>query len=301
MRPSLLAPALVNIMLAMSSPASADSHTDKAAKVALALTPDHFRSTAKVSDDSLDTTATITTEAGFQDKRGLLGIVWNDNFLRAFVDKKTGTATFQVYQRIAYSGDWRFYQQVNYETPDGPEAAEVTSIARDVIGCSAYGGCTHDEAFGFEVPETLLRRIATLYQPGAALGWRFKYKAKAGDDWQDGMLPAEIVGMLQVVDAYRREHGLSAALASNPAVAAPTPRFGFDVDIVSEGAYVKTVVPGSIAGAAGIVPGMVIAKLNGESIKGVDRPTFARLIGIAGDQITLTLIGRGNVVLKRPG
>ena len=283
----------------MAAPANADSHTDKAAKVALALTPEHFRSTAKVSDDSLDTTATISTEAGFQDKRGLLGIVWNDNFLRAFIDKKTGVATFQVYQRIAYSGDWRFYQQVNYETPDGPQAVEVTSIAQDVVGCSAYGGCTHDEAFGFSVPESLLRRIASLYQPGVALGWRFKFKAKAGDDWQDGMLPAEIVGMLQVVDAYRRDHGLSAAMTDAASVSTPPPQFGIDVDMVGEGAYIKSVAPGSVAASMGIVPGMVISKVNGESIKGVDRPTFGRLIGITGPRLTLTLIGRGDVLLKR--
>lgn len=182
-------------------------------QTALALTKEHFKSTATIKDDSLDTTATITTVNGLQEKRGLLGIVWDDNFLRAFIDKKTGRTTIQLYQVIYYQGSgWNFFQTVNYETPSGPESRPVTIISRDVdCSGSRYGGCTYTEHIGFDIDEKLLRTIAAGYQPGQRVGWKFKFNAKSGKDYNDGMLPAEVAGFLEAIDAYRASHGLPSA------------------------------------------------------------------------------------------
>lgn len=175
---------------------------------AVALTPEHFAATATVKDDPLDTTATITTVRGFQEKRGLLGIVWNDNFLRAIVDKKTGKTVIQVYQVVYYRGSgWNLFRSVNYETPNGPESKPVTVISRDVdCTASRYSGCTYNEHLGLEVDEAFLRNIAKRYQPDQAAAWQFRFNAKSGQEYKDGMFPAEIAGFLQVLDAYRASH-----------------------------------------------------------------------------------------------
>ena len=177
---------------------------------ALALTPEKVLQTITIKDDNLDTSAQINTVNTFQEKSGLLKIVWNDNFLRAFVDKKTGEATIQVYQFVNYSGDWRTYNRVNYETPEGPKSAILISISRDVVSCSGsrYGGCTYSEHFAFNVDEKLLRTIAALYKPGQMLGWKFKYYSQSGQEWPDGMLPAEVAGFLAALDRFRQERGL---------------------------------------------------------------------------------------------
>jgi hypothetical protein len=131
------------------------------------MTPGDFQRTATLKDDPLDTTAQISTQPGFEEKRGLLKFVWYDNFLRAFIDKKTGATQFQVYQYISHGGSWRFYQSANYEAPNGPESQPVTVINRSVDSCSTYG-CSYTEHIGFEVPEVLLRWVAARYtsQPG---------------------------------------------------------------------------------------------------------------------------------------
>lgn len=193
-------------MLALSACATGPTQEELVAQ-ALALTPDHFANTAVVSDDELDVTATITTQPGFQHRTGLLNWLWSDEFLRAHVDKKTGAATFQVYQMINYDGDWRFYQTVNYETPTGPKQDMLTIISRDVGSCSRYG-CSHTEHFAWSVDESLLRTIAEMYSPGASMAWKYKYGARAAEDWQGGILPAEVVGILQRVDKYRADNGL---------------------------------------------------------------------------------------------
>lgn len=197
-------------------PSAGTPVSPRTAQDALALTPDHFRQTAEIEDDSLDVTANINTRLGMAKKQGLLGIVWDDNFLRAIVDKKTGATVFQVYQWINYTGDWRFYNTVNFETPDGPSQASLTRISQDVLSCSGsrYGGCTHSEHFAFTVDEALLRTIAAGYRPGQEAVWRFKYGASQAEDWQDGLLPAEVAGFLQAVDAYREGKGFTVTPAA---------------------------------------------------------------------------------------
>lgn len=191
--------------------AGAADKLPKQAQKLLAMTPTDFANSAELKDDSLEVTATITTQPGFQEKRGLLKIVWNDNFLRAFVDKKTGAATYQLYQRIAYAGSgWKFYQLANYETPTGPKSVEVLKIGTNV-DCSMsniMGGCTYTETIAFPVDVDLLKTIAASYAPGVIGAWRFKFKSQSGEDYTDGMVPAEVAGLLQAVANYRTAKGL---------------------------------------------------------------------------------------------
>jgi len=198
-------------VLAAAISGCATTNREEQLQAAFSLTKEHFKNTATIKDDSLDTTAVITTLNGFQEKRGLLGIVWDDNFLRAFINKKTGKFSIQLYQVISYQGSgWNFYQSVNYETPNGPEARQVSSINRDVDCSNArYGGCKYTEHIGFEVDEKLLRTIAAGYQPGQQVVWKFKFNAKSGKEHNNGMLPAEIAGFFEAVDEYRVGHGFA--------------------------------------------------------------------------------------------
>jgi hypothetical protein len=194
------------MLLALSVAACAT--TESQLNTAVSLTKEHFANTATVKDDSLDTVATISTVNGFQEKQGLVGIVWDDNFLRAFIDKKTGKTSYQLYQVIYYKGsDWNFYQTVNFETPSGPQSKPVTLINRDVKCTSS--GCRYVEHIAFDVDESLLRTIANGYSPGKRVAWQFKFKAKSGQEWTDGMLPAEVAGLLYKVDEYRTSKGFA--------------------------------------------------------------------------------------------
>jgi len=176
------------------------------------LTKEHFRDTAEVKDDPLDTVATLSTANNRREKRSIPDLSSQNNFLRANVDKKTGKAVFQLYQVIYYSGyGWNFYQVANYESPIGPQSQPATVIARDVGGCMQYVGCNYVEQVAFEIDESLLRRIAASYAPGTDAVWKFKFMAKSGRVYYDGMLPAELSGLLAKVDEYRKRNGLTQA------------------------------------------------------------------------------------------
>jgi hypothetical protein len=200
---------LLLCLIAFAVSACAANSQRAQAERALELTPDHFRLTASVKDDALDTIATLTTVNGFQQKHGLLGVVWDDNFVRAFIDKKTGKTAFQLYQVIRYTGRrWHFYQSVNYETPSGPLSRELTVINRDVDCTSTLGGgCTYAEHVAFDVEESLLRRIAASYGPGKPVAWKFKFLARSGGELHTLLLPAEARGAISAVDAYRARRG----------------------------------------------------------------------------------------------
>jgi hypothetical protein len=202
--------AVTLLTIASTANAGAKKQLERAA----ALTPAHFQETATIKDDNLDVTATITTEKGLSETKGLLRVVWDDNFLRAFINKKNGTVKYQLYQFITYGPDWRNYYGVNYLSPTGEiEQADLTLISKDVGRCSARNGCDLTESFGFSISEQFLRAYAAKYDPNKPTVWSFKFKAKNGNEWRDAMLTAEISGLLSAVDDYKRAHGLPAEVA----------------------------------------------------------------------------------------
>lgn len=177
----------------------------------LDMTPEQFEAAADLRDDGLETIATITTRNGWQQHDGLLGIVNTDAFFRAFIDKKSGDARFQVYHAMHYIARHRdSFETVNYETLSGPAAAPLTVIFRSRDGCRRAEGCPFDEVVGFDVGETLLRKLAARYVPGEATTWRYRLKAHSGMARDDGFVAAEIAGVLAAVDRYRAAHGLTA-------------------------------------------------------------------------------------------
>ena len=178
------------------------------ARQMLAMTPDDFARTASVKDDALEVFATITTEPGYQERHGLLRLVWSDNFLRAFVDKGSGAVTYQLYQRTVYEGRlYKYFRTANYETPAGPKSVETLDLGR-TEQCSRsqlFGGCTRTEALAVPIDAALLRTVAA----GGETAWHFRFKAQSGDDFDGVMAPAEAAGLLAKVADYRREHGLA--------------------------------------------------------------------------------------------
>lgn len=164
---------------------------------------EQFKKTVMIRDGPLDPVVTFST-GGFLAKQGQLLIVAHDNFLRAYIHKKTGRRRYYVHNIIRYrSSDWSFYSFVNYEASDGPKLKQLIVIDRDAHCSEARNlGCTFVEHVGFDVDEEMLRLIAKEYQPGARLAWNYKLIPKIGEEYRDGILHAEVAGFLERVDDY---------------------------------------------------------------------------------------------------
>jgi hypothetical protein len=160
------------------------------------MTPADFARTVSSKNDSLETEAELDTYKGWLERP-------SDVFLRAYVDKATGAVTYQLYATIAFGQDWRFYDRVNYELPGGQVGSSEVHRVNSNVSCGSYG-CNFVEEVVFDVPEPLVRAIASTYQPGSNAAWHFKIKCRFADaDYQNGIVPAEAAGLLSAVDAYR--------------------------------------------------------------------------------------------------
>ena len=163
-----------------------------------ALTPTDFQQTARTKSDA--TPVTIDTERGFVETHGLLAGDSDDNFVRALIDKGTGTLRYQVVQTITYQGGWRYFHTADFA--GGPAKLEI--IVRAVAGCygSKTSSCTLRETVAFDIPEAALRALAATYRARGRTAWTYRLKATANADFEGRLAPAEAAGLLLAVDKW---------------------------------------------------------------------------------------------------
>jgi hypothetical protein len=176
------------------------------AKELVSLTDQHFKSTATIKDDPLNSYIEFSTQEGFV-FRNAFGRTEEDVFLRGSTDRRSKHRTYEVYQYMSYREHFaRSYYTVSYEVPGGSQSRPVRVIAhdRDCYRSRELNGCLHKEHFAFEIDEALARTIASFY--GQARGtmtfWQFKFQSHHGDELLSGITPAEMKGLLDRMDDY---------------------------------------------------------------------------------------------------
>ena len=182
----------------------------RAAATSVVVDKDYFARSIDIKDDALETVATLDTYPGHKFERNADEVV----FLRAFISKATGKVIFQVYGSISYPGDWRTYNRAAYATDAGPVDVDVTEIGHNVTEC-AYR-CLLSETIAFEVPDAAFRRIAAKYAADPDGSWLYKFKAQSGEDWTDSTRLAEMMALIEAVDAYRSAHVPGAGNSPQP-------------------------------------------------------------------------------------
>jgi hypothetical protein len=238
----------------------------------LSLSMEHFRDTATVQDDPADAATTvISTEKGFAEHKGPMRMVWNDEYLTSVIDKKTGDKSFQVHAWITYSGRWRSYETVDYQTVTGPKSVPLTRVGKEMENC-AVGDCLYTERIAFPVDEAILRQLAATNAPGKSAMWTYKFVAKTGPDYAGGLSSAEIAGLLAKVDEYTNALPVAKANATSASLKRDLGISGMPVAATVEqpnraGILVFGVNSGSIAQKSGIIIGDILYEFNGRPVK----------------------------------
>lgn len=182
---------------------SMQSKQEAQVRALLARPPADLAPLIKISGDDMDTRITVSTHGVTAPvSRGLIASRSIENsFLRAYIDKKTGTVSAHIYHIASYGGrGWHFYRRATVETPDGVKEVEAMRIASDV---SCYrGGCTHYEDIGIPVDFAVFEAAAASYSPyNPIAGLRYRLFGDSGDRIDEGVPVNEIVAF---VDAIKR-------------------------------------------------------------------------------------------------
>ncbi|MFC3097354.1 hypothetical protein [Alteraurantiacibacter palmitatis] len=196
----------------MTSPAFAQRDIPRQIRELVAMSPEQHAALVTLEDDDLEAEATFHTMRSFQERRGLLRVVWNDIFLRAYVEKRTGTPRYQVY--FVFRGQapsWPRLRTANVSSPDGLQVIDLRQVSSDVdcAGAGIYGQCTYTEHVVFDVGEDVLRSVAAAYSPNNFVAWQMRFKGQSGIDVDEGLVSGEVAGLLQRVDAYRASRSFS--------------------------------------------------------------------------------------------
>ena len=172
----------------------------------VSLDINHFRDTMTVTDDSMETTAVFSTQRGWSEKHGILGVVWSDSFLRGYIDKRTGHKRFQAYVAMRHTlGDWARPYQANYGRP--LRTTDVSKVSTDV-DCSAsdlYGSCKYEEHVVFDIHPDEVLRIWTEATPEdfKTLVWKFRIKNHGTKDYDDGIPLPEMIALVDMMNEYQ--------------------------------------------------------------------------------------------------
>jgi hypothetical protein len=243
-----------------------------------ALTMEHFRDTATVTENPSDGTTIISTENGYVERSGPMRMVWHDEFLRGVIDRKTGSRSLQVYAWVIYSGSLRNYESANYRTASGPRRVPVDQLAREVVNCPV-GDCTYTERVAFPIDEESMRQLTAARATGNPDKWSYKLIAKSGPEYAGEISSAEIAGFLAKVDEYANRPPVaptsvpvSNTRTENAALSRELGIGGMSVDATEEqpnraGVLVIGVDPGSVARKAGIIVGDILYELDGHRLK----------------------------------
>ncbi len=178
----------------------------------------HFKNTVTIQDHPSQPAVTFSTLKGFQDRDDTYNVVWDDNFLRGFLDKRTKAKTYQVYNVVYYAGSGadskrKHFNQAKYQTEKG-EKTTPTTLIKEHEDCTAiqfHGQCLYSEHVVFEIDGALLKTVANSYALNTPnnRNWRYQLISKSGENYDDKLQIAEIAGLEETMDEYVIQGGIS--------------------------------------------------------------------------------------------
>jgi len=164
------------------------------------LTSDYIQQCTKVSgmNDPLEETLIFNTRDCFQMKNGILKVVWDDQFVRAYVSKTDKrTTSIQVYN-VMYTRQnrWIYPRSANFLVDGELKIVDGVSISSDV-DCAfsdTYGSCLYTNHYAFDLPKDIFSEAKRLKSVGETQ-FLYRIKTKAGGDFDRVLNVEEIIGL----------------------------------------------------------------------------------------------------------
>jgi hypothetical protein len=150
------ASAEIDLSLYMTRP---PKQIEKRNAVLATLTPSNIADGVKLEDDGMEAFAKMSTLNTFAFKAGWADRVEADNFFRAFIDRKTGKATYQLYQTIIYTDEYRIYDAANVLMPSGLVTKDLRKLGSEIIYCGAGLTCRREETIAIDLDDDEMQML----------------------------------------------------------------------------------------------------------------------------------------------
>jgi hypothetical protein len=159
-----------------------------------------------VQDDAMETDITITSYKVWQQRSTRPDLSVSDALLRVWINKRTKMITAQVVYLARYRAQdaWRL-NVGNYESPNGPVAADAVRISLKVDSCDQYMGCYYTEQVGFSVPWPVVQFYAERYTPEKRQDWwKLRIKGQSSEAIDIGIPLGELAAVVERATALSK-------------------------------------------------------------------------------------------------
>lgn len=211
------------------------------------------------------------------------------------------------------SAAWAKQPAPPYEYGPAPDWARYVELTEQTIRSTMFD----PEAAKFQWPHGYVRNYFRPFLSRPVYGYvtcgfvngRNRFGAYVGDAWFVVVIDRDKVVYSQIGkgggndllgDACRKG---AFPPAPAPAAVAPAPAatpMGLSLMAVPDGAYVSASAPGSPGQRAGVVPGMVIVRINGISLKGLPVSAVTQILGGVTGPATLEVAGGAAIKVVAP-
>lgn len=171
----------------------------------LRMTPDQIAERVEIRDDPLEAKVKFSTQPVLR-KGGLMdGVAVRDGFLIAEKARDSGETNWIVRHDISYLGAHRDLHLVHLQSGAKLKTIAPSNVRRWVEDCpDTFVTCNQHLTVEFQLPEPTVREIAAAYRAGDTRPWPVRLKDRNGQDVTVGIAPAEVAGLVKVVDRWAR-------------------------------------------------------------------------------------------------
>lgn len=198
--------ALIGALLLCAPAAAKESSADRM-RAMLLRPPQSLEALITITGDALDPAISISTHGvtAITNKGWIASTTIEPSFLRAFIDKKTGAITAQIYHVATYGG--RGFQNFDRATYDAPHGLVETKADRIAIDVSCYrSSCTHYEDIGIPISFADLEAAADKFDPNNPMtALRYRLFGQGGEKIDEAVPGNEIVAFVAVARRMREK------------------------------------------------------------------------------------------------
>lgn len=170
---------------------------------AMTLSIDDYQQS--VSREDTDKLIIFSSKNALHNNPGTTDSEYNDNYVKAIVDKITGNVSYQIVNTIRYQApSWRFYELAKYVTREGVTEQPINVIEHQVLECSVFSDCSYLETVSFEIAEELVIKGAERYQPDTQSGIKYLLIPKTGQNYSGIVFAQELIAVHNMVETFKK-------------------------------------------------------------------------------------------------